>query len=111
VGRARVPPGRPSVARGVGLASGPLRVPTGRARGGGPQTLVVGGVTVWLALRVHRTAPLRMTWRPELARDMMTFGSKSYLQTLASTLHFRIDQYMIGFLLDPVQVEIGRAHV
>src|SRR5439155_27335290 len=68
------------------------------------QTLDVGGVTVWLALRVHRTATLRPTWNPHLARGMMTFGSKSYLQTLATTLHFRIDQYMIGFLLDPAQV-------
>src|SRR5215813_11621195 len=55
------------------------------------QTGVVAIVTVWLVARVHRRAPLR-------------FGGKSYLQTLASTLHFRIDQYMIAYLLDPAQV-------
>jgi len=35
---------------------------------------------------------------------MLSFGGKSYLQTLASTLHFRIDQYMIAMLLNPTQV-------
>jgi len=88
----------------VGMAIALVWLRTGLAGAIVIQTLVVVGVTVWLALRVHRTSPLRLTWRPDLARDMMTFGSKSYLQTLASTLHFRIDQYMIGFLLDPVQV-------
>jgi len=94
----------PTVLGLVGMAIALVWLRTGLAGAIVIQTLVVVGVTVWLALRVHRTAPLRLTWRPELARDMMTFGSKSYLQTLASTLHFRIDQYMIGFLLDPVQV-------
>ena len=94
----------PTVLGLVGMAIALVWLRTGLAGAIVIQTLVVVGVTVWLALRVHRTAPLRLTWRPELARDMMTFGSKSYLQTLATTLHFRIDQYMIGFLLDPVQV-------
>jgi O-antigen/teichoic acid export membrane protein len=35
---------------------------------------------------------------------MFGFGGKSYVQTLASTLHFRIDQYMIAIFLDPAQV-------
>ena len=35
---------------------------------------------------------------------MLAFGGKSYLQTLAATLHLRLDQYMIGYLLDPAQV-------
>jgi len=68
------------------------------------QTAVVALVTVWLAVRVHRRAPLRPSWNPELARGMLSFGGKSYLQTLASTLHFRIDQYMIAMLLNPTQV-------
>ena len=88
----------------VGMAVALLWLRAGLVGAVVTQTLVVGGVTVWLARRVHRTAPLRPTWDPHLARGMMTFGSKSYLQTLATTLHFRIDQYMIGFLLDPAQV-------
>ena len=61
-------------------------------------------VSLWLALRVHRTAPLRRAWNAPLARGMLGFGGKSYVQTLAATLHLRIDQYMIAMLLDPTQV-------
>jgi O-antigen/teichoic acid export membrane protein len=68
------------------------------------QTLIAIAVTVWLAARVHRTAPLRLGWNRNLARGMLSFGGKSYLQTLASTLHFRVDQYMIAAFLDPAQV-------
>jgi O-antigen/teichoic acid export membrane protein len=68
------------------------------------QTLVTAAVTLWLAWRVWRVAPF--DGRPDvpLLRGMLSFGGKTYLQTLASTLHFRVDQYMIGYLLDPAQV-------
>jgi O-antigen/teichoic acid export membrane protein len=68
------------------------------------QAAIVVFVTVWLALRVHRLAPIRSNFDPVLGREMLSFGGKSYLQTLAATLHLRIDQYMIGYLLDPTQV-------
>ncbi|HJQ83537.1 MAG TPA: flippase [Candidatus Binatia bacterium] len=68
------------------------------------QTVIALFVTFWLALRVHRTAHLRLCWNGPLARGMLGFGGKSYVQTLASTLHFRIDQYMIAMFLDPSQV-------
>ena len=68
------------------------------------QTVIAIIVTIWLAMRVHRTSPLRFGWNRDLARGMLTFGGKSYLQTLASTLHFRVDQYMIAMFLDPTQV-------
>jgi O-antigen/teichoic acid export membrane protein len=68
------------------------------------QTAIVAGVTVWLVVRVNRIAPLHARWQPALVRGMIGFGTKSWLQTLASTLHFRIDQYMIAYLLDPTQV-------
>jgi len=68
------------------------------------QTVIVAIVTVWLAVRVHRSAPIRFGWNAGLAREMFSFGGKSYVQTLASTLHFRIDQYMIAIFLDPAQV-------
>jgi len=68
------------------------------------QTIIVAAVTIWLTVRVHRRAPIRFGLNRQLARGMLSFGGKSYLQTLASTLHFRIDQYMIAYLLDPTQV-------
>jgi O-antigen/teichoic acid export membrane protein len=68
------------------------------------QTVIIAIVTVWLGVRVHRAAPIRFAWNGELARAMFGFGGKSYVQTLASTLHFRTDQYMIAIFLDPAQV-------
>jgi O-antigen/teichoic acid export membrane protein len=68
------------------------------------QAGIVVFVTGWLALRVHRLARIRWRFDTELGREMLTFGGKSYVQTLAATLHLRIDQYMIGYLLDPAQV-------
>jgi O-antigen/teichoic acid export membrane protein len=68
------------------------------------QTVIAIAVTAWLAVRVHRTARFRLGWNRRLARGMLTFGGKSYVQTLASTLHFRVDQYMIAMFLDPAQV-------
>ena len=68
------------------------------------QSAIVALVTVWLAVRVHRVAPLRLGWNRPVARGMLAFGGKSYLQTLAATLHLRIDQYMIAYFLDPTQV-------
>ncbi|MCW5890219.1 MAG: flippase [bacterium] len=61
-------------------------------------------MTVWLALRIHRVAPLRWRVDTTLARDMLGFGGKSYVQTLAATQHQKIDQYLIGYLLTPDQV-------
>jgi O-antigen/teichoic acid export membrane protein len=68
------------------------------------QAGIVVFVSVWLALRVHRLAPIRGRFDAPLGREMLAFGGKSYLQTLAATLHLRIDQFMIGYLLDPAQV-------
>lgn len=68
------------------------------------QSAIIILVSIWLAWRVHRIAPLRLGWNPGLARGMMTFGSKSYVQTLAATLHLRIDQWMIAYFLGPTEV-------
>jgi O-antigen/teichoic acid export membrane protein len=68
------------------------------------QTIVVMFVTVWLAVRVHRRAPLRLVWDPPLAREMLTFGGKSYVQTLAATLHRSLDQYMLNFFVGAAPV-------
>ncbi len=61
-------------------------------------------MTLWLVVRVHRTAPLHLRFDPQLARGMLSFGGKSYVQTLAATLHLRLDQYLIAYLLNPQQV-------
>jgi O-antigen/teichoic acid export membrane protein len=68
------------------------------------QAAIVAGMTGWLVLRVHRTAPLRARIDGQLVREMLGFGGKSYVQTLAASLHHRIDHYMIAFFLDPAQV-------
>jgi O-antigen/teichoic acid export membrane protein len=41
---------------------------------------------------------------PGVLRRMLGFGVKSHVQTLAATWHLRIDQLLIGYLLDPTQV-------
>src|SRR5579884_837672 len=86
------------------LAAALLRLKLGLAGAVVTQTAIVLGITVWIGMRVHRFAPLRLRWNGRLARGMFAFGTKSYLQTLASTLHFRIDQYMIVYLLNPTEV-------
>lgn len=68
------------------------------------QTGVVALVSVWLALRVHRRAPLVAGWDARVAREMLAFGGKSYLQTLAATLHRSIDQYMMNFFIGAAPV-------
>ncbi len=68
------------------------------------QAAIMVFMTLWLMLRVHRTAPLHFHFDRQLARGMLSFGGKSYVQTLAATLHLRLDQYLIAYLLDPQQV-------
>jgi O-antigen/teichoic acid export membrane protein len=61
-------------------------------------------MTVWMTWRVHRESPLHVTWDPELARGMLSFGGKSYVQTLAATLHLRLDQFLCAYFLAPADV-------
>jgi len=61
-------------------------------------------MTIWMVWRVHREAPLHLRWDGELARGMLSFGGKSYVQTLAATLHLRIDQYICAYFLAPADV-------
>jgi O-antigen/teichoic acid export membrane protein len=63
------------------------------------QTLIVGLVSVWLVVRVHRRTPLHLDWDTRLTREMLEFGGKSYVQTLAATLHRSIDQYMMNMFI------------
>ena len=68
------------------------------------QAVIVALVTGWLVLRVHRRTPLRARFDRAVAWEMTTFGGKSYVQTLAATLHRTIDQYMINYFLGPAPV-------
>ncbi|MGH7896109.1 MAG: oligosaccharide flippase family protein, partial [Candidatus Binatia bacterium] len=68
------------------------------------QAAIVVFMSIWLTVRVHREAPLRVRVSRELLRGMLGFGAKSYVQTLAATLHLRFDQYLIAYLLDPGEV-------
>jgi len=61
-------------------------------------------MSLWLTVRVHREAPLSVRVDRALLGGMLGFGAKSYVQTLAATLHLRIDQYLIAYLLNPEQV-------
>ena len=68
------------------------------------QAGIVVFMSLWLAWRVHREAPLQVRVDGPLLRGMLGFGSKSYVQTLAATLHLRLDQYLIAYLLSPGEV-------
>jgi O-antigen/teichoic acid export membrane protein len=68
------------------------------------QVVIQVFMTVWMVVRVHREAPLHFGWNRRLARGMLSFGSKSYVQTLAATLHLRIDQYICAYFLAPADV-------
>lgn len=68
------------------------------------QAAIVVFMSLWLAWRVHRETPMRLRVDRTLLRGMLGFGGKSYVQTLASTLHFRLDKYLIAYLLDPRHV-------
>jgi O-antigen/teichoic acid export membrane protein len=63
------------------------------------QAAIVVFMSLWLTLRVHREAALHPRIDGPLLRGMLGFGGKSYVQTLAATLHLRIDQYLIAYLL------------
>ncbi len=68
------------------------------------QVMIQVFMTLWMTWRVHREAPLHLHWNRQLARGMLSFGSKSYVQTLAATLHLRIDQYICAYFLSPAEV-------
>ncbi len=69
------------------------------------QVLVGAGANIWLLYRVQRIAPFGLRWDGSLGRGMLEFGVKSYFQTLAAHLHYKIDVYLIAALLhDPAQV-------
>ena len=68
------------------------------------QVVVLAGVNIWLLIRVRQLTPFTLRWDGALGRGTLGFGLKSYLQTLAAHLHYRIDLYLIAFFLSPAEV-------
>lgn len=68
------------------------------------QVVVLAGANLWLLWQVRQVAPYGLRWDPEIGRGTLSFGLKSYVQTLATHLHYRIDLYLIALFLDPAQV-------
>jgi O-antigen/teichoic acid export membrane protein len=68
------------------------------------QVVVLTGVNLWLLYRVRRVAPFRLRWDGTVGRATLLFGTKSYLQTLASHLHYRVGLYLVAYYLNPAEV-------
>ena len=68
------------------------------------QLIVIAGANLWLLFQVRQVAPYSFRWDRDVGRGTLEFGLKSYLQTLAAHLHYRIDVYLIAYFLDPTQV-------
>lgn len=68
------------------------------------QMLVTAGANLWLLYQVRQVAPFGLRWDGGIGRGTLAFGAKSYLQTLAAHLHYRIDIYLIAYFLSPVEV-------
>ena len=68
------------------------------------QVSVLAIANLWLLWQVYRIEPYRLGWDNNVGKGMLEFGAKSYIQTLAAHLHYRIDLYLIALLLNPEQV-------
>ena len=68
------------------------------------QTAITIFMSIWMTIRVHRDAPITAHVNPVLLREMLGFGAKSYVQTLAATLHLRIDQFVLAYVRSPTDV-------
>jgi O-antigen/teichoic acid export membrane protein len=68
------------------------------------QVTVLAAANLWLLYQVSRVAPFGLRWESTVGRGTLDFGVKSYVQTLAAHLHYRIDLYLIALLLNPEQV-------
>ncbi len=68
------------------------------------QVTVLAAANLWLLYQVSRIAPFGLRWDGATGRNVLEFGAKSYIQTLAAHLHHRIDLYLIALLMTPEQV-------
>lgn len=68
------------------------------------QTLVTVINAVWLVVSTRRQVPFTLTLRPQLLREQLIFGVKSYFQTLTQHMLLRIDIYMVSDMLNKESV-------
>ena len=65
-------------------------------------------ITILMALislaLTRRQLRLKLQFDPQLTGEAIRFGLKSYLQNLVGTLNYRIDVYLLAFLLTPREV-------
>jgi O-antigen/teichoic acid export membrane protein len=66
--------------------------------------MVLAAANLWLLYQCYRVSPYGFGWDGSVGRGMLSFGAKSYVQTLAAHLHYKIDLYLIALLLNPEQV-------
>ena len=64
-------------------------------------TLVGTWNVVWLLYSTHRQIPFTLGIDWPLLRDQLSFGVKSYVQTVTAHLLLRIDVYMVSYFLTP----------
>jgi O-antigen/teichoic acid export membrane protein len=57
----------------------------------------------WLVLSMRRTVPFGFHINGGLLRSQLSFGAKSYVQTLTSHMLLRSDIYMVSYFLGPAQ--------
>jgi O-antigen/teichoic acid export membrane protein len=88
----------------VGIAIALLAVRGGLMAALISQVVVFAGANLWLLHQVRRVSPFGLRWDGSIGRGTLEFGAKSYLQTVAAHLHYRIDMYLIAFFLNPAQV-------
>lgn len=68
------------------------------------QVTVLAAANLWLLYQVSQVSRYSFRWDWKVGRGTLDFGAKSYVQTLAAHLHYRIDLYLIALLLTPEQV-------
>lgn len=61
-------------------------------------------IALWMVLEVHRICKIRPYFEKKIAKDMISFGLKSYVQNMIGFLHNRLDMYMIAYFLVPAQI-------
>ena len=66
-------------------------------------TLVGALNAIWLLTTMRREIRFSLRLDLPLLRDILAFGSRSYLQTLTAHLLLRIDIYMVAYFLGPTQ--------
>ena len=58
----------------------------------------------WLMISMRRTTRFSLGFDRRLLRDMLSFGVRSYVQTVIQNLLLRVDQYMVQAEQGPTQV-------